>query len=76
MLPALVVARVPSGCFPRFLEALKAHWILEGEAVALVAQPPAVIPVLCKGSNEKEEGARFLPFLWYGSGMFLGGASL
>jgi len=46
MLPALVVARAPGGCFPRFLKARKAHWILEGEVAAPVAQTQAVIPAL------------------------------
>jgi len=46
MLPALVVARVLSVCFPRFLKALKAHRILEREVAVKAAQPQAVIPAL------------------------------
>jgi hydrogenase maturation protease len=46
MPPAPVVARVLSGCFPRFPKALKAHWILEGEVAVPLAPPQAVIPAL------------------------------
>jgi hydrogenase maturation protease len=46
MLPAPVVARALSGCFPRFPKALKAHWILERGVVAPLVPLPAVIPVL------------------------------
>jgi hydrogenase maturation protease len=48
MLPARVVARVPGGCFPRLLKALKAHRILEWEVAAPLVQTQAVIPVLYK----------------------------
>jgi hydrogenase maturation protease len=50
MLPAPVVARALSGCFPRFPKALKAHWILERGVVAPLVPLPAVIPVLYEDS--------------------------
>jgi hydrogenase maturation protease len=46
MLPALSVARVLSGYFPRFPKALKAHRILEGGVVAPLAPPPVATPAL------------------------------
>jgi len=78
MLPALVVAAMLSGCFRYFPKVLKAHLLLERGVPAQVAQPLPVIPALYrdKGSNEKEEAAVCLSFLWYGSGVFFWGASL
>jgi hypothetical protein len=68
------VAKMPGGCFPYFAGVLKAHRLPEGEVVAPVAQPQAVVPALYrdKGSSEKEEDSVFLPFLWYRSGVFFG----
>ena len=78
MLPALVVAAVPSGCFRYFPEVLKAH-LLPGRGVpAPVAQPLPVIPALYrdKRSNGKEESALCLSILWYRSGVLWWRASL
>jgi len=78
MLPALVVAAVPGGCFRYFPEVLKAHPILGGEVLAQVAQLVPVIPALYrdKGSNGKEEDTVCLSILWYRSGVLWWRASL